>query len=46
MQLEVITIFTRAELEFFPNMAHDMMLEPGWQKVAERIIAWLKEKGL
>ena len=51
------TIFTRAEekataraynaqVEFFPNMAHDMMLEPGWQKVAERIVAWLKEKGL
>jgi alpha-beta hydrolase superfamily lysophospholipase len=51
------TIFTRAEekatvraytaqAEFFPNMAHDMMLEAGWQKVAERIVAWLKEKGL
>lgn len=51
------TIFTRAEiettaraynaqLEFLPNMAHDMMLEADWQKVAERIIAWLKEMGL
>ncbi|HYA14862.1 MAG TPA: hypothetical protein VEF33_11035 [Syntrophales bacterium] len=27
---------TRAE--FFPNMAHDMMLEAGWRKVAERIL--------
>lgn len=46
-------IFTRAEIEataraynaeaeFFPNMAHDMMLEADWQKVAERIIIWLK----
>jgi len=51
------TIFTRAEekataraynaqAEFFPNMAHDMMLEADWQKVAERIVAWLKDKGL
>jgi len=24
-------------------MAHDMMLEPGWRKVAERIVAWLQE---
>lgn len=25
----------------FPNMAHDMMLEPGWQQVADHIIHWL-----
>jgi pimeloyl-ACP methyl ester carboxylesterase len=35
---------TRAE--FFPNMAHDMMLEAGWKSVAERILAWLGEKGI
>ena len=57
MGAENDAVFTRAEiettarayhaqLEFFPNMAHDMMLEPGWHQVAERIIAWLKEKGL
>jgi len=51
------TIFARAEIEttaraynaqieFFPDTAHDMMLEADWQKVAERIIAWLKEMGL
>lgn len=34
------------EAEVFPDMAHDMMLEPGWQKVAERIVAWLQERGL
>lgn len=33
----------RTEAEVFPNMAHDMMLEPGWRKVAERIVAWLQE---
>ncbi|HLB49446.1 MAG TPA: alpha/beta fold hydrolase [Anaerolineales bacterium] len=32
--------------EIFPNMAHDMMLEAGWQAVADRIIAWLNERGL
>jgi pimeloyl-ACP methyl ester carboxylesterase len=28
-------------VEFFPNMGHNMMLEPEWQKVAERIAGWL-----
>jgi alpha-beta hydrolase superfamily lysophospholipase len=32
--------------EIFPNMAHDMMLEAGWQQVADRILAWLNERGL
>jgi alpha-beta hydrolase superfamily lysophospholipase len=32
--------------EFFPGMAHDMMVEKDWKKVADRIIAWLKEKDL
>jgi alpha-beta hydrolase superfamily lysophospholipase len=32
--------------EIFPNMAHDMMLEAGWKSVAERILNWLKEKGI
>ena len=32
--------------EFFPNMAHDMMLEKDWQAVADRIISWLDEQGL
>jgi pimeloyl-ACP methyl ester carboxylesterase len=31
-----------AELEIFPGMAHDLMLEQGWQKVADRIIGWLR----
>lgn len=35
----------QTQAEFFP-MAHDMMLEAGWQAVADRIIAWLNEKGL
>ena len=46
-------IFTPAEIRqtarayatqptIFPDMAHDMMLEPGWQQVADTIIAWIK----
>jgi pimeloyl-ACP methyl ester carboxylesterase len=27
----------------FPSMGHGMMLEPGWQEVADRIILWLVE---
>ena len=32
--------------EVFPDMGHDMMLEPGWQAVAERIDGWLSGQGL
>jgi pimeloyl-ACP methyl ester carboxylesterase len=31
--------------EFFPNMGHNMQLEPGWQAVAERIDGWLTARG-
>jgi alpha-beta hydrolase superfamily lysophospholipase len=34
------------EAEFFPGMAHDMMLEAGWQEVADRILVWLDTQGL
>lgn len=27
----------------FPNMAHDMMLEPNWERVADLIAAWVRE---
>ena len=33
------------EAEIFPKMGHDMMLEPGWEAVAERIHEWLKTRG-
>ncbi len=33
---------TKAKI--FPNMAHDMMLEDGWQAVADTILAWLEDK--
>jgi pimeloyl-ACP methyl ester carboxylesterase len=34
------------QAEIFPDMAHDMMLETGWQAVADRILGWLSEQGL
>ena len=34
------------QAEFFPNMGHNMMLEPGWTAVAERIDSWLGTRGL
>lgn len=34
------------EAEFFPGMGHNMMLEPGWEAVAERIHNWLGSHGL
>lgn len=51
------TIFTRKEIEatarayhthayLFPHMAHDLMLEEGWQIVADSILHWLEEQGL
>jgi alpha-beta hydrolase superfamily lysophospholipase len=32
-----------AKCEIFPGMAHDMMLEKDWKKVADRIIKWIKK---
>jgi pimeloyl-ACP methyl ester carboxylesterase len=34
------------EAEFFPDMGHNMMLEPGWAAVAQRIDSWLSARGL
>ncbi|WP_123027793.1 alpha/beta hydrolase [Mycolicibacterium stellerae] len=32
--------------QFFGDMGHNMMLEPGWLAVAEQIIRWLGHRGL
>lgn len=32
----------RTTAEVFPGMAHAMMLDHGWEKVAERIVEWLE----
>ena len=34
------------DAQFFSDMGHDMMLEQGWQPVAERIVQWLGHRGL
>ncbi len=34
------------EAKIFPGMAHDMMLEPGWQLVADQILSWADSRGL
>lgn len=34
------------EAELFARMGHNMMVEPGWRDVAERIRRWLSSKGL
>ncbi len=34
------------EAEIIPGAAHDMMLDPTWEKTAARIVAWLGERGL
>jgi pimeloyl-ACP methyl ester carboxylesterase len=34
------------EAQIFPNMTHDMMLETGWESVANTILEWLKTKEL
>jgi pimeloyl-ACP methyl ester carboxylesterase len=36
----------KTQAELFPNMAHDMMLEPRWRLVADRILRWLRDQGL
>jgi pimeloyl-ACP methyl ester carboxylesterase len=32
------------QFEIIPDVAHNSMLEPRWQTVAERILVWLKER--
>jgi pimeloyl-ACP methyl ester carboxylesterase len=36
----------RTEAEYFTDMGHNMMLEPGWHAVAGRIDTWLGTRGL
>lgn len=33
-----------ADCKIFPDMAHDLMLEPDWQTVADFMIIWLEKK--
>lgn len=33
----------RTEAEILPRLGHDMMLDQGWQKVADRVDIWVQE---
>jgi len=41
-QAELVASYYGTEAEVFSNMGHLMMLEADWQKVADRIIEWLR----
>lgn len=45
-QIHAIARAYHTHAEIFPAMAHDMMLDAGWQTVADRILHWLAERGL
>ncbi|HYP49739.1 MAG TPA: hypothetical protein VEQ34_02270 [Pyrinomonadaceae bacterium] len=34
----------QADVKIFPDMAHDLMLEEGWETVAEFICSWLRKR--
>jgi alpha-beta hydrolase superfamily lysophospholipase len=34
------------EANMIPDAGHDLMLDPAWSEVAERLVAWLGELGL
>ena len=36
----------RSAIKILPDMGHDMMLEPGWDTVAQLITTWLEDRGL
>ena len=35
--------FYNVPLDIFPGIAHNMMLEMKWEKVAEKVFEWLQE---
>lgn len=45
-EIEATARAYHAPYEIFPNMAHDMMLEQGWEEVAARIATWLQSRGI
>lgn len=45
-QVESTARAYNVEAKIFPNMAHDMMLEDGWQSAADHILEWLRGRGL
>jgi hypothetical protein len=41
-EVQAMATAYRTAAETFPDMGHDMMLEPGWDAVAQRIYTWLE----
>ena len=46
LQIHGTVLVYGTDVDIFPDMGHDMMLEPGWDDVAERIDSWLGTHGL
>jgi alpha-beta hydrolase superfamily lysophospholipase len=42
--IEATAAAYRTNYEIIPGVAHNSMLDPGWQAVGERILAWIKER--
>ena len=36
--------FLGVPAEVFPGMPHDVMLSPGWEQPAERVLEWLAQE--
>jgi alpha-beta hydrolase superfamily lysophospholipase len=45
-EIEATARAYKTKAEIIPGVAHNSMLEQGWQLVAERILRWLKEMEL
>jgi alpha-beta hydrolase superfamily lysophospholipase len=42
-EIEATARAYNTKAEIIPDVAHNSMLDPRWQSVAERILAWLNE---
>lgn len=45
-EIEATARAYHTQAQIIPDVAHDSMLETGWERVAERILAWLQERAL
>ena len=45
-EIEATARAYNTQAEIIPDVAHNSMLEPGWQAVAERILVWLNKRNL
>jgi pimeloyl-ACP methyl ester carboxylesterase len=43
-EIEATAWAYHTQAEIIPDVAHNSMLDPRWQSVAERILAWLTER--